>query len=192
MRPLRAPRSLATAPGHALLRRAGCEGRLACFCICRPNEGSLWKKELVKHAGTSHVVDDEAVQNKRKNRSMPHPVEMRFEVGGLLCASSTVARASWPRYGTKAGPAFCASATMAAPNGSYGRSYATAGKWHEVDWTGWYVEHYEFAAKRPDWTSSVRHFDAVTALINQAETTARRDQYGCSHRAEPPKHRLIG
>ena len=56
------------------------------------------------------------------------------------------------------------------------RELCESRKWHEIDWTGWYVEHYAFAANRPDWTSSVRHFDAVTALIDQVQTADRRDQ----------------
>jgi hypothetical protein len=113
---------------------------------------------------------------------MPHPVEMRFEIGGafvcildgrtgIVAEIRDEGRTALLRFGD---------------NGStqwfVRQELCDAGKWHEVDWTGWYVEHYEFAAKRPGWTSSVRHFDAVTALINQVETTARRDHV----RVQPP------
>jgi hypothetical protein len=124
---------------------------------------------------TSHVVDDEARKIK-ENRDMPHTAGMRFEVGVAFVSiingrTAVVAkvrdegRSGLLRFGD---------------NGSTAWELCESGKWHEVDWTGWYVEHYEFAANRPDWTSSVRHFDAVTALIGQ--TAARRDHI----RVQPP------
>jgi hypothetical protein len=113
---------------------------------------------------------------------MPHPVEMRFEVGAafvcILNGRTAVVdevrdegRTGLLRFGDNGSTQWFARQEL-----------CESGKWHEIDWTGWYVEHYEFAANRPDWTSSVRHFDAVTALIGQIKTAARRDQI----RVQPP------
>jgi hypothetical protein len=109
---------------------------------------------------------------------MPHAAEVRFEVGAaFVCIlngrTAVVAevrdegRTGLLRFGD---------------NGSAAWELCEAGKWHEVDWTGWYVEHYEFAANRPGWSSSVRHFDAVTALIDEVRTAGRRDHV----RVQPP------
>jgi hypothetical protein len=113
---------------------------------------------------------------------MPHPVEMRFEVGAaFVCILNgrTVVVAEVRDEGRTALLRF-------GDDGSTARflrqEFFESGKWHEVDWRGWYVEHYEFAANRPGWTSSARHFDAVTALIGQVQAAARRDHV----RVQPP------
>jgi hypothetical protein len=113
---------------------------------------------------------------------MPHTGEMRFKVGmPFVCiVNGRTAVVAEVRDQGRAGLLrFC-------DNGSAAwfarQELCEAGKWHEVDWDGWYVEHYEFAANQPAWTSSVRHFDAVTALIDQVRIAGRRDHV----RVRPP------
>jgi hypothetical protein len=96
----------------------------------------------------------------------------------LLCASLMVVQPSWPEVRDEGRTVLL----RFGDNGSAAWELCEAGKWHEVDWTGWYVEHYEFAANRLGWSSSVRHFDAVTALIDEVRTAGRRDHV----RVQPP------